>query len=73
MPAPPTVLLVTVPFECPCCLGHLRVEARFAGQLVRCPACRGMARVPGEAAPTPVVSADDPTTPLRPRADPVRD
>jgi len=71
MPAPPTVILSTIPFECPCCQRFLRVEAKHAGRLVRCPACRGLARVPGQAN-TPAVSADDPTTPLRPKTKPMR-
>jgi hypothetical protein len=34
MPAPPTAVLPTILFECPCCLRHFRVAAQFAGNLV---------------------------------------
>jgi hypothetical protein len=72
VPAAPTAVLPSIPFECPCCLRHLRVAAQFAGNLIRCPVCRGMATVPGEAAPTPAVSPDEPTTPFHVLAKPVR-
>jgi len=63
----PTVFLTTIPYECPCCMRHLRVDAKHAGRLVRCPVCRGMGLVSGEAAPDPLLSDEDPTTPLGPK------
>jgi len=71
MPAPATVFVNFIPFECPCCGRVLRVAAEFAGELVRCPVCRAMANVPGTVKEA-VVSPDDPTTPLRPNTKPVR-
>ena len=68
MPAPATVFLTFIPFECPSCRRQLRVVADRAGRLVRCPVCRGMASVPGEAVET-ATPPDDPTLPLGPLAE----
>lgn len=68
MPAPATVFVDFIPFECPACRRQLRVAAESAGCLVRCTVCRAWAAVPGTPAePTP---PDDPTAPMRPLAPP---
>jgi hypothetical protein len=72
VPDTPTVFITTIPYECPCCMRHLRVEAKHAGRLFRCPVCRGMGMVPGEDATAPLLSDDDPTTPLGPKPKTVR-
>ena len=62
----PTAILSAIQFQCSCCRQQLRVAPQFAGTLVRCPVCRSLANVPGEAT-TAVASPDDPTPPLRPK------
>jgi len=64
--APPTVVLPTIPVECPSCLRQLRMVAGSAGRLVRCPVCRGMVNVPGEGVTPADVRSEDPTVSLRP-------
>jgi hypothetical protein len=54
-----------IEFGCPICCRRLRVAARHAGHLIRCPQCGARAMVPGTPLSPPPVHADDPTTPLR--------
>jgi hypothetical protein len=51
---------------------YLRVEAKHAGRLFRCPVCRGIGPVSGRAATAPLLTDDDPTTPLGPKPKTVR-
>ena len=57
-----------ITFDCATCFRSLRVATEFAGRLIRCPVCRAMTLVPGECQEQPVLSDDDPTTPLRKNA-----